>query len=659
MFATSPRPIRTVLVANRGEIAIRVLRSCALLGLRGVAVYSEADKDALHVRAADAAYPIGPAPARESYLNIPAIIAAAKKAGADAIHPGYGFLSENAAFAQACEAADLIFVGPSVDAVARMGSKIESKRIAESVGVPCVPGYHGAAQDAETLAREAKRIGYPVLIKASAGGGGRGMRRVDKPADFIAALQAARSEARAAFGDDQVLLEKFIINPRHLEVQLAGDRLGGLVHLFERDCSVQRNNQKVLEEAPAPNLPESVRQKLFEAALKLGRAIKYDSVGTVEFIMDADGDQPYFLEMNTRLQVEHPVTEAITGVDLVEWQLRAAAGEPLPLVQSMIQQEGHAIEARLTAERADHDFQSVTGQLTQVMPPRGLRFDSGIAAGSTVSLFYDSLLAKLIAHGHDRDAALAKLATGLEELTLLGLPSTQAFLRDALRHPLFAQGRATTRFIPQAFPEGWRVDAEELRLLRAAAAIHWLCGAEKPAETGWSSPWLRHSATRVTAAVRPAHVDLLLTDEYGTCEAQVLVGRERTRVLIDGQSLEPGILPLTHRDGDKISLAHNGLAISAVIGLKVDTPRAGEGLDLGGNQISAPLHGMISQIFVSVGEAVVAGAAVMQMEAMKLVHTLNAPISGTIASIRHSTGETVPAGVVLIEITPLEEKEAG
>ena len=465
-FLASPRSIRSVLIANRGEIALRIMRTCARLGIRTIAVYSDADAGALHVKSADEAIRIGPAPARASYRDMDAIISAAKRTGADAVHPGYGFLSENAAFAQRCEAAGLIFVGPSANAVQRMGSKIESKRIAEAAGVLTVPGYHGDAQDPDKLADAAKKIGFPVLIKASAGGGGRGMRRVDRADDFSTELAAAKAEAEAAFGDNTVLLEKYILNPRHLEVQLAGDRNGNLVHLFERDCSVQRNNQKVLEEAPAPNLPGSVREKLYDAALRLGRAIGYDFAGTVEFIMDRDSDSPFFLEMNTRLQVEHPVTELITGIDLVEWQLLAAAGEKLPLAQAQIRCHGHAIEARITAERADLAFRSVTGELTVVEAPRGLRFDTGVEAGSRISLYYDSLIAKLIAHGADRDAALARLRGGLSELTLLGIPTTQAFLRDALDHPLFAGGNATTRFIETAFSR--RLETEHRRIVAPA-----------------------------------------------------------------------------------------------------------------------------------------------------------------------------------------------
>ena len=673
-FRNSPRPIRSVLIANRGEIALRVMRTCARLGIRTIAVYSDADAGAVHVKAADEAVRIGPAPARSSYLNIEAIIAAAKQADADAIHPGYGFLSENAGFVKRCEAAGLIFVGPSANAVERMGSKIESKRIAEAAGVPIVPGYHGDAQDAESLAAAAGKIGFPVLIKASAGGGGRGMRRVDRAGDFVWELNAAKAEAEAAFGDGSVLLEKYILNPRHLEVQLAGDRAGALVHLFERDCSVQRNNQKVLEEAPAPNLPDSVRARLYDAALRLGRAIGYDSAGTVEFIMDQGSDSPYFLEMNTRLQVEHPVTEFITGVDLVEWQLLAAAGEKLPLTQDQLRVHGHAIEARITAERADLGFQSVTGELSVVDAPRGVRFDSGVEAGSRISLYYDSLLAKLIAHGGDRDAALSRLVGGLSDLTLLGVPTTQAFLRDAVRQPLFANGQATTRFIETAFPDGWKPDAEELRRLRAAACV--VCAHLDTAVTsaGWINPWDRRSAVRVTTAARPAKLSLRLTDEYGEVDAEVLVGRDGVVVELDGVLVhferpkpgddaialareKPGRPFTARRDGAMVQIARDGLALTPTICPRIDIPRADEQHGKTGNAIEAPLHGVVSVLHVGLGDAVEKGTPVLQMEAMKLIHTLRATGPGRVESIRCAVGDTVPAGAVLVEISPTEIEE--
>ena len=673
-FTASPRPIRSLLVANRGEIAVRVMRTCARLGIRTIAVYSDADANAPHVRAADEAIRIGPAPARASYLDMDAIIAAALKSEADAVHPGYGFLSENAAFVRRCEEAGIIFVGPSFDAVARMGSKIESKRIAEAAGVLTVPGYHGDAQDVESLSVAAARIGFPVLIKASAGGGGRGMRRVDGPADLAAAIVSARAEAEAAFGDSQLLLEKFILNPRHLEVQIAGDRQGSLVHLFERDCSVQRNNQKVLEEAPAPNLSEKPRKALHDAALLLGRAINYDSAGTVEFIMEAGDDAPYFLEMNTRLQVEHPVTELVTGIDLVEWQLLAAAGEKLPLTQSDIRIKGHAIEARITAERADRDFQPATGRLVSVVPPRGFRFDSGVETGSEIGLYYDSLLAKLIAHGATRQTALARLASGLQTLTLLGVPTTQPFLLDAINHPLFSNGKATTRFIETAFPGGWRPDPKTLTMLRAAAAAYWLQQDSSAPEVTWTSPWARRSAVRVMASQRPAHTTLHLSDEYGDADVDISVGRSGIAAEVEGTTLALGSIScdgsrmtlsnagkdtayVVQRDGNQVRVTGNGMAISARIGLKIDLPRAPGSTDRGGNIIDAPLHGVVAQIFVAVGDEVEKGSAVVQMEAMKLIHTLKAPVSGRVAAIHCNAGDTVPAGALLVEIISPDAEE--
>jgi 3-methylcrotonyl-CoA carboxylase alpha subunit len=673
-FTASPRPIRSVLVANRGEIAVRIMRTCARLGLRTIAVYSDADANAPHLRAADEAIRIGPAPARASYLDMDAILKAVKQSDADAVHPGYGFLSENAAFVRRCDEAGIIFVGPSADAVARMGSKIESKRIAEAAGVPTVPGYHGDAQDVKSLSAAAARIGFPVLIKASAGGGGRGMRRVDRAAGFADALISARTEAEAAFGDGRVLLEKFILNPRHLEVQLAGDRRGSLLHLFERDCSVQRNNQKVLEEAPAPNLAGKVRHALYDAALLLGRAINYDSAGTVEFIMEAGDDTPYFLEMNTRLQVEHPVTEFITGIDLVEWQLLAAAGEKLPLAQKDIRIHGHAIEARITAERADHHFQPATGRLTEVTAPRGLRFDSGVESGSEIGLYYDSLLAKLITHGANRESALSRLAFGLQSLTLLGLPTTQAFLLDAIRHPLFADGKATTRFIETAFPDGWHPQPADLTMLRAAAAAFWLQPVADDAETAWASPWAQRSAVRVMASQRPARTTLHLSDEYGDSDVEIMVGRAGMTAEIGGTAVALGAnacdgrsmtlsaaapeTPFTvRREGNLVQITRDGMAIAARIESKIDLPRAPGSSDRGGNIIDAPLHGVVSQIFVAVGDAVEKGSAVLQMEAMKLVHTLTAPVSGHIAAICCNAGDTVPAGAVLVEIISADAEE--
>lgn len=666
-----PRPIRSVLIANRGEIALRIMRTCARLGLRTIAVYSDADADAMHVKAADEAIRIGPPPARASYLDIDAIVAAAMRAGASAVHPGYGFLSENAAFVRACEAAGLVFVGPRAATVEHMASKIEAKRIAENAGVPIVPGYHGGGQDDGTLAAAAGRVGYPVMIKAAAGGGGRGMRRVDRPGDFTAALAAARAEAEAAFGDGSMLLEKYVLDPRHIEVQLAGDRVGNLVHLFERDCSVQRSNQKLIEEAPAPNLREEVRASLFAAALKLGRAIGYDSVGTVEFIMD--GDTACFLEMNTRLQVEHGVTESITGVDLVEWQILAAAGEELPLTQDRICAHGHAIEARLTAERADRAFQPVTGELLAVGAPRGARFDSGVAAGSKVGPYYDSMLAKVIAHGSDRTAALARLDAGLRELTLLGVPTNQAFLRDAVRHSLFTTAHTTTRFIDTAFAGGWKPDADEIRRLRAAACVAWVGIDDGEPADHWINPWHRRSAMRVTSAARPAKALLHVSDEYGESDAEVLVSRDHVAVALDGVLLDmtgtviaPGLVTpdptsarpfVAIRRTAGVSVSHEGFALNATICLRVEQSRTPGGHERAGTVIEAPLHGVVSQLHVTLGDVVKKGAPAVQMEAMKLVHTLQTPVAGRVAQVLCRAGDTVPAGAILIEISPGEVEE--
>jgi len=662
-----------LLIANRGEIACRVARTARRMGIRTVAVYSDADVGALHVAACDEAHRLGPAPPRESYLRGDRIIQIARSAGAQAIHPGYGFLSENEAFAAAVAAAGLVFVGPPPAAIRAMGSKSESKSIMAKAGVRLVPGYHGADQDDALLAREADGVGYPVLIKASAGGGGKGMRIVERRADFAAALASARREAKASFGDDKMLLEKYLDEPRHIEMQVFADTHGHCVHLFERDCSVQRNNQKLLEEAPAPNLPESVRGKLFEAALKLGRTIGYDSAGTVEFIMDRDSAAPYFLEMNTRLQVEHPVTELITGIDLVEWQLLAAAGETLPLTQEQIRTRGHAIEARITAERADLGFQPVTGKLADVSAPHGIRFDNGVETGSEVSLYYDSMLAKLISHGSDRAAALMRLTNGLTELTLLGVPTIQPFLRDASRHQLFAEGKATTRFIEVAFPGGWKPNPEELRTLRAAACVVWagLDNAEPSAQ--WINPWHRRSAVRVTSAVRPAIASLNLTDEYGHVDVEVLVGREGITVELEGASInlgrpvvEDGAIKLAspsghpflaRRDGPIVSITREGLSLSATICLRIEMPREHGHHEKSGNVIEAPLHGVVSQLHVALGDTVEKGAAVLQMEAMKLIHTLRAQVTGRIGQICCSVGDTVPAGAILIEITPSEVEE--
>ena len=652
-LAIAPRPIRSVLIANRGEIACRVIRTCRRLGLATIAVHSDADAGALHVRQADMAVRIGPPAAAESYLNVPAILDAARRTGADAVHPGYGFLSENAGFARACRDAGLIFIGPSPEAIAAMGSKIEAKKIAEAAGVPTVPGYLGEDQSPERLTREAERIGFPVLIKASAGGGGRGMRRVDAAADMAAALQAAKAEARAAFGDDAVLLEKLVTGPRHLEVQLVGDEHGNLFHLFERDCSVQRNNQKVFEEAPAPHLPQAVRDKLTERALRLGRTIGYASAGTVEFIMESGGDEPWFLEMNTRLQVEHPVTEAVTGIDLVEWQIRVAAGLPLPARQEDIRLKGHAIEARIAAERPDRGYQPSTGTVSALRAPRGVRLDTGIAEGSEVGLHYDSMVAKLIAHGPDRDVAVANLTAALDGFAVLGVGTNAAFLGACAARPDFVSGRLTTGFLAREFPDGWAPDPDALKSLRAEAAAAW---ASAPF-SGADNPWQRRSAFRVTAMGRPARVEVHLADEFGEATVSVARGPSGIRARFeDGAEIAVGEPAFVRVERHRVQIARGGLAIDARAALAIEAATAEGGGADDDSHLTAPLPGVVTGLFVAAGAVVGKGDSLVQMEAMKLVHTLAAPRAGRISRIHCAVGDTVAAGAPLIDIVPLEEE---
>ena len=650
-FATAPRPINRILVANRGEIACRVFATCRRLGIGTVAVHSDADAGALHVRSADEAIRIGPAPAADSYLRIDSIIEAARASGADAVHPGYGFLSENAAFAHACAAAGLVFIGPSAGVIAAMGSKIEAKKAALAAGVPTVPGYHGDDQSPERLLEEARLIGFPVLVKASAGGGGRGMRRVDCEAELIPQLQSARREALAAFGDDAVLIEKLVLDPRHLEVQLLGDEHGNLVHLFERDCSIQRNNQKVFEEAPAPNLPDAVRDKLYARALKLGRAIGYSSAGTVEFVMAAGSDEPYFLEMNTRLQVEHPVTEAITGIDLVEWQILVAAGLPLPAQQAEIRKRGHAIEARIAAERPDLGYQPATGRIERLVVPSGVRFDTGIAEGSEIGVHYDSMVAKLIVHGDSRAAAVARLDDALAHLAILGVATNAGLLRSCVSRPAFVDGTLTTDFLASAFPGGWVPAPAAIDGLAAAAAIAWVEAHAHDA----ADPWRRASGFRVMSRRRPAQVELAVVLDDTEIAATVFKGPSGlVATLADGtrRPAPEGIISVV--DGDAVMVAAGGLALHLRVGLAIERAPADSADTASGTRLAAPLPGIVTALFAAQGDRVKKGDNLIQMEAMKLVHTLKAPSDGTVGRIHHAIGDIVATGAALIEIIPQE-----
>ena len=660
--------IGSLLVANRGEIAVRIMRTCRRLGIRTVAVFSDADRDALHVAFADEAVRIGPAAARDSYLRAEAIMEAAARSGAEAIHPGYGFLSEKPDLPLLCRQAGCIFVGPSAECITAMGPKIGSKLIAEKADVPSVPGYAGADQSNAALADAAARIGYPVMIKASAGGGGKGMRRVFAAEELVPALDMARAEAQAAFGDPALLIEKLVMRPRHLEVQVAGDKHGNVVHLFERDCSVQRNNQKVLEEAPAPNLAPALRAKLLERGVALAKAIGYDNLGTVEFILEDGFDEPWFLEMNTRLQVEHPVTEAITGYDLVEWQIRIAAGERLPALQPEIRERGHAIEARITAERADQGFRPDTGRIEGYAEPASIRVDSGVRAGSEVTLFYDSLLAKAIAAGPDRATACARLAAGLRDFVILGPATTLPFLIDAVEHPLFAQGQATTRFIEDAFPDGWTAKRPAQRLARAVAALLWLeqQGKARPSIDAWSSL----AGFRLLApAGGMATSRLIAEEEDGATRLEVRLLPDGRRIVLDPDGeielalrVSAETFELTFADrllrgshaagGERVRLTLEGETFTIYIGSEARPAAAAGSGGAGSGAILAPMPGVVAEIRVAPGDTVEAGQVVVVLESMKLFTSLSAGIGGVVADIACRPGDTVQAGKRLVLIEP-------
>lgn len=666
--------IRKLLIANRGEIACRVIATCRRMGITSVAVYSDADKDALHVRQADEAVHIGASDAASSYLNADAVIAAAKATGAEAIHPGYGFLSERIVLPQLCAKNGIIWVGPNPEAIERMGSKIESKHIAEKAQVEGVPGYHGADQDDAALIAAANKIGYPVLIKSSAGGGGRGMRRVTKESEMKEALEVARREAQAGFGDPSLLIEKLIDRPRHLEVQILGDKHGGLVHLYERECSVQRNFQKVVEEAPAPRLTDKTREALFAAAIKLGTAMKYDSAGTVEFILEEGEEQPYFLEMNTRLQVEHPVTELITGFDLVEMQIRSAAGESLPITQDDITPKGWAIEVRVNAEDPAEGYRPNVGPVHDVKIPSGdgIRVDTGISPGSEVTPHYDSMIAKVIAYGDDRTIAAQRLATALSSYSVFGVGTNQAFLRDIITHPTFIAGELTTRFIEETFPEGWKPAEDTDNQAAISAAAIWAMHVESRAVPASLGPFLslggfrvleRAGKPAVTRVVVEAGESNLVVDLVGregvydvtvddkTSKVSVRAQGTDAAVTIDGVSRTYG----THVSGGDVGLSAGGLVTLYRVLPELDTIGASAGgAAAGGPRLAAPMPGLVVEVAVEVGQEVTKGETILTFEAMKLMNSLPAPVSGKVKEIFCKAGENVSAGTVLLEIEPSE-----
>ena len=654
-----PTPFSTILIANRGEIARRVIRTARRLGYRTVAVYSDADAGAAHVREADRAVRIGEAAPAASYLRIDAIIAAAKAAGADAIHPGYGFLAENAGFAGACAEAGIVFIGPSPAAIIAMGDKAGAKRVMEAAGVPCVPGYQGEDQDEARLAAEAGRIGFPVMIKATAGGGGRGMRLVEREADFPAALKSARSEAQSAFGNPDVIVEKAILSPRHVEIQVIADRHGNVLHLGERDCSVQRRHQKVIEEAPSPAVDEDLRARMGETAVQAARAIGYEGAGTLEFLLDAQG-RYYFMEMNIRLQVEHPVTEAVTGLDLVELQLIAAAGQPLPITQAQVQVRGHAIEVRLCAEDPAKGFMPQSGRFRAWAPTAALRVDHALGGDPEISPYYDSMIAKVIAHGASRADACRKLIHGLEDTVALGIATNQGFLAACLAHPVFAAGQATTAFIGA---HGDELLARNALADRRAAAVAALL-LHGIATDG------RGVAGRSLAHTLPVPV-LLAIDGTATTVSIARSGPGSFTAEVDGATvaLAPielvpeadgiaGALVVTidgtttrlrfARDGHVLHLHLDGRPVRIDDRSFEPAHRAGEAA--GDGRIRAAMNGRVVAVLAAIGDEVEPGRPLVTLEAMKMEHVHKADLAGRITAITVGDGDQVGAGQVLVEI---------
>ena len=669
-----------ILIANRGEIACRVAATCARMAIKTVAVYSTADAQAKHVAACDEAVYIGMrdsesagnAP-KDSYLRWQAIIAAAQATGAQAIHPGYGFLSENEEFAQACADAGLKFIGPPPSAIKAMGLKAESKQLMEKAGVPLVPGYHGANQDATMLKQEADRIGYPVLIKASAGGGGKGMRAVDKSADFDAALLSCKREAISSFGDDAVLIEKYVQRPRHIEIQVFGDAHGNYVHLFERDCSVQRRHQKVLEEAPAPGMTLDMREQMGAAAVAAAKSVNYQGAGTVEFIVEQKPDgsmQFFFMEMNTRLQVEHPVTEAITGLDLVEWQLRVAVGEKLPLRQSDLRIKGHAIEARICAENPDNNFLPATGTLHVYAKPAhsafersGIRIDDGVRQGDAISPFYDSMVAKLIVHGATRHEALVRLDKALSQTHIVGLNTNVQFLRHVVQSPSFIKANLDTALIPREADVLF--NQQKLTAAQAAAAqIAHMLLIERASQT--ASPFSRRDGwraygthtRRISLEFQGAPVVAQLTYLSGGALHLAIDGVQgalsfaclstgAVSVLFAGQGFDATAYETSTSKGIE---AHVFTALGADKLTVVDTFLQQADRTAAAGRLTAPMPGKVVSFAVKSGEVVKAGQALAVMEAMKMEHTIAAPKDGTVAELLYVPGDQVAEGAELLTL---------
>jgi 3-methylcrotonyl-CoA carboxylase alpha subunit len=640
----------SVLIANRGEIACRIARTAKRLGLRTVAVYSVADEGALHMRLCDEAYLIGGAEPRDSYLSIERLLDAAKKSNAQCIHPGYGFLSENADFAEACAQAGKIFVGPPAEAIRLMGLKDRAKALMEKAGVPVVPGYHGDKQDLKFLKEKAYEIGYPVLIKPAAGGGGRGMRRVDKHADFDTALESAIREAQSAFGSSRVLVEKYIASPRHIEVQVFADNHGDIIHLGERDCSLQRRHQKVIEEAPAPGMTAELRAEIGAAAVEAARAVGYSGAGTVEFVADGTkglrADAIWFIEMNTRLQVEHPVTEAVTGLDLVEWQFRVAAGEKLPLTQKKISLDGHAIEARVYAEDPEHGFLPSTGKIVALELPDDVRVDSGVEAGGEVTPYYDAMIAKLIAHAPTREAAVDKLAGALDRTLIAGVRSNVAFLDALCRSNGFRKGKVDTGFIDRNLKTLGAVPQPRDSAAAALGAAHLLRATafEHDEATDDISPWAAQDGFQL-GGVRSIEIPLVVEGE--NANAVVTYGNAGTKVEVEGAA--PALDAKVFEAGEEAYVLHGGRQTR--VRLK-DVSTAAAGASSGDGVIKAPMHGRVLEILAAVGDKVAAGQRLAVLEAMKMEHTLRAPFAGAVTQVPVGIGAQVVEGAPIMVIEP-------
>jgi 3-methylcrotonyl-CoA carboxylase alpha subunit len=654
-----------ILIANRGEIACRVIKTARRLGIKTVAVFSDADRGARHVAMADEAVHIGGSPARESYLVVDKILEAARRTGAQAIHPGYGFLSENAGFAEACAKAGIVFIGPPPSAIRAMGSKSEAKKIMEKARVPLVPGYHGDDQSPELLAREAERIGFPVLIKASAGGGGKGMRVVEEAAKFADQLGGAKREAKASFADDHVLIEKYLTRPRHIEIQVFADSHGSCLSLFERDCSIQRRHQKVIEEAPAPDMDPARRRQMGEAAVAAARAIGYVGAGTVEFIANQDGTF-YFMEMNTRLQVEHPVTEMITGQDLVEWQLVVAAGGKMPLTQDQLRIDGHAVEVRLYAEDPHRNFLPSTGTLVHLRLPaedRHVRVDTGVREGDTVTAFYDPMIAKVIVHDRDRSSAMRRMAALMGETEVVGVTTNAALLKALCSHPAFVGGEVDTGFIErhreELFARTGQADDRAFAVATLARVAEWTSTSNDPwdqkngfrlLDTGHDEVRWKDGEREVAVIVRRLRSGVLgLELPGGEVEGSVRREDGRLAIRLGNDTFTAAVVRRASNDG---GIDYTVFADGASLRLRLVDPldvTQYEAVAAGEGSVRSPLPGKIIDLRVKPGDTVSRGQPLLVLEAMKMEHTLAAPADGTVKSVRYAVGEQVPEGAELVE----------